>query len=102
MKKESKLGQCMLSDLFPRFLVLLQNNKVKHRQVTDYASELYVSPKEYTLSDIDYHLRSTEYLVKEIANILGFPNPSFFGKYIKEYLGMSPMEYRNKRDRQEK
>lgn len=91
----------MLSDLFPRFLVLLQNNKVKHRQVTDYASVLYVSPKEYTLSDIDYYLRSAEYSVKEIANILGFPNPSFFGKYVKEHLGMSPMEYRNKKNRQE-
>lgn len=32
-------------DLFPRFLDLLQNSKIKHRPVTDYASPLFVSPK---------------------------------------------------------
>lgn len=103
-------------DLFPRFLDLLQNSKIKHRQVADYASQLFVTPKylslvckqhsgktalqwieEYTVADIDYYLRSTEYSVKEIANILGFPNPSFFGKYVKQHLGCTPMEHRNKK-----
>lgn len=103
-------------DLFPRFLDLLQNSKIKHRPVADYASQLFVTPKylslvckqhsgktalqwieEYTVADIDYYLRSTEYSVKEIANILGFPNPSFFGKYVKQQLGCTPMEHRNKK-----
>lgn len=103
-------------DLFPRFLDLLQNSKIKHRQVADYASQLFVTPKylslvckqhsgktalqwieEYTVADIDYYLRSTEYSVKEIANILGFPNPSFFGKYVKQQFSCTPMEHRNKK-----
>ena len=32
--------------------------------------------------------------VKEISNELGFPNLSFFGKYVKRMLGMSPKTYR--------
>lgn len=103
-------------DLFPRFLDLLQNSKIKHRPVADYASQLFVTPKylslvckqhsgktalqwieEYTVADIDYYLRSTEYSIKEIANLLGFPNASFFGKYVKQHLGCTPMEHRNKK-----
>lgn len=103
-------------DLFPRFLDLLQNSKIKHRPVADYASPLFVSPKyisivckqnsgktalqwieEYTLADVDYYLRSTDRSIKEIANLLGFPNASFFGKYVKQHLGCTPMEHRNKK-----
>jgi len=32
--------------------------------------------------------------VKEICTELDFPNLSFFGKFVKEHLGMSPTEYR--------
>ena len=82
--------------------------------MTDYARELYVTPKylslvckqhsgktalqwieEYTLADVDYYLRSTDRSIKEVVNLLGFPNASFFGKYVKEHLGVSPMVYRN-------
>lgn len=37
------------SNLFPRFLDLLQKSKVKHRPVADYASQLFVSPKYLSL-----------------------------------------------------
>lgn len=33
--------------------------------------------------------------IKEIAAELDFPNPSFFGKYVKARLGLSPANYRN-------
>ena len=36
---------------------------------------------------------------KEISFLLGFPNTSFFGKYVKEHFGMTPMEYRNKHNK---
>lgn len=32
--------------------------------------------------------------IKEIANTLGFANQSFFGRYFKQYAGMSPSEWR--------
>jgi AraC family transcriptional activator of pobA len=30
----------------------------------------------------------------EIADQLNFPTQSFFGKYFKQYVGISPKEYR--------
>ncbi len=38
--------------------------------------------------------RNPDKSVKEISNELGFPNLSFFGKYVKRMLGMSPKAYR--------
>lgn len=41
-------------------------------------------------------LRSSTKSIKEIANDTGFDNLSFFGKYVRRKLGMSPREYRMK------
>ena len=32
--------------------------------------------------------------IKEVGYRMGFPNPSFFGRYFRHYTGMSPGEYR--------
>ena len=102
--------------LFNQFLQMLQTAEVKHRTVDYYASELCISPKyltvickknsgrtandwirEYTLTDITYHLQNTDMSIKEISHKLGFPNASFFGKYVKDHLGCTPLEHRAKK-----
>ena len=35
--------------------------------------------------------------IKEIADQLNFPTQSFFGKYFKQYVGISTKEYRKGR-----
>ena len=50
----------------------------------------------YTLKGIEHRLRYTDMTMQEIANDLNFPNASFFGKYVKDHLGMTPLEYRKK------
>lgn len=98
---------------FQRFLDLLHSEHSKHRSVESYASELCISPKylsvickkqsgktanewitEHVMEDIRYYLRQTDLSVKQISDQMGFPNPSFFGKYVKEHTGMSPLQYR--------
>lgn len=100
--------------LFNQFLEILQAQETKHRTVEFYASKLCITPKyltmickknsgksanewirEYTLADITYELRNTTLSVKEISNRLGFPNTSFFGKYVRDHLGCTPLEYRH-------
>lgn len=49
---------------------------------------------QYMVKDILYLLRNSQKSIKEIANELNFPNLSFFGKYVKQHLGMSPKQYR--------
>ena len=98
---------------FQQFLDLLHSNEVKRHTVEAYASELCISPKyltavckknsgktanewirEQVLEDIRYYLRQTDLSIKQVCDRLGFPNPSFFGKYVKDHFGMTPMQLR--------
>jgi AraC-like DNA-binding protein len=49
---------------------------------------------EHVLEDIRYYLKQTDYSIKKICDLLGFPNPSFFGKYVKEHFGQTPAQFR--------
>ena len=99
---------------FQRFLDLLHSVDMKHRPVEWYATELCITPKylsvlckkysgrtanewitEHVLEDIRYYLKQTDYSIKQICSVMGFPNPSFFGRYVKDHFGMTPMELRN-------
>lgn len=100
-------------NIFQRFLSLLGDDGGARRSVTHYASKLCVTPKylsmlcvknsgksakewidEYVTENARYYLRSTDKSIKEIAVLLNFPNASYFARYIKEHLGVSPMAYR--------
>lgn len=47
------------------------------------------------IMDAKSQLKSTNIPIQEISNSLNFANTSFFGKYFKRYVGMSPLAYRN-------
>lgn len=98
---------------FQRFLDLLHSVEVKHRPVKWYANELSISSKylsalckknsgktanewitENVIEDIRYYLKQTDYSIKQICDRLGFANPSFFNKYVKEHFGMTPGQLR--------
>ena len=97
------------------FMRLVEESDGRVRRVDVFAAQLNVTPKYlstilkevmnrrpstyiqlYTLKAIERRLRFTDMTMQEIANDLNFPNPSFFGKYCKEHLGMTPLEYRMK------
>ena len=99
--------------LFRRFVELLAENEGKVRSVTDYAEMLYVTPKylssvvkqvcgrtaldlihETTTHAIVRQLKYTDKSIKEIANEMSFPSRSFFGKFVKTQLGVSPKKFR--------
>lgn len=114
-----QLGTHTANNHFQHFLDLLHSVEVKHRTVEWYASELCISPKylsalckkhsgktanewitEQVLEDIRYYLKQTDYSMKQISDLMGFPNPSFFGKYVKEHFGMTPVQLRQQSPRQ--
>ncbi len=101
--------------LFNRFMELLREEPMKHRPVYYYAERLYISPKHLTfvcnnvsgksaahfiqaavVEDLIRMLKDFSLSVKEIAHRMGFENISFFGKYVKNHLGVSPNEYRRR------
>ena len=101
---------------FQRFLHLLNRSNVHYRSVEWYASELCLSPKylsvvckkhsgktanewitEHVMEDIRYYLCQSDLSIKQVSSRLGFPNPSFFGKYVKEHFGVTPLHLRQHR-----
>lgn len=101
------------NNLFNAFVDLLSSSYPKKRSVNYYAEKLFVSPKylssickekcgepasklikDYVTRDIKYLLKCPDKSIKEIANELEFSNLSFFGKYVKNQLGISPKQFR--------
>lgn len=99
---------------FNRFLKILSENYLKEREVRFYAEKLNLTPRYlttairkvsgYTVSewisrfiikDAKYLLNHTSLTVQQIAYELNFPNQSFFGKFFKKHVGMSPGAFRN-------
>ena len=46
------------------------------------------------IMDAKSQLKSTQQSIQAISDSLNFANMSFFGKYFKRHVGMSPLEYR--------
>ncbi len=99
--------------IYHRFMLLLAENTNVNRSVKSYADELCVSPKyltsvcrrhsDYTASEliatsivsrIKQLLLYSDLSIKEVATEMGFDNLSFFGKYVRKHLGLSPNHYR--------
>ncbi|WP_455674882.1 helix-turn-helix domain-containing protein [Phocaeicola sp.] len=101
-------------ELFKRFIQLVHKHCTNQREVSFYATELFITPRYLSTvvqnvtsttakSIIDKHvvleikalLKSTDLSIQEISNKLSFPDQSFFGRYFKKHTGMSPMQYRS-------
>jgi AraC-like DNA-binding protein len=50
--------------------------------------------KDYVILEAKTMLRSGNYSIQQIADELHFPNQSFFGKYFKEAVGVSPKKWK--------
>ncbi|MGF7141149.1 AraC family transcriptional regulator [Roseimarinus sediminis] len=100
-------------DYFIRFMELLQQNFRTQHEVSFYSDRLSLTPKylssmmkeisgmsasqwinEYIIMEAKTMLKTSDMNVKQIAYYLSFPNPSFFSKYFKQYVGCSPSEFK--------
>lgn len=111
--EEKNYGYTASEMLFKRFSHLLAQEAPYRREVGYYADKLCVTRKylscackqasgktasylinEQTVNHIRKTLRFSDKTIKEIAMETGFHNLSFFAKYVKRELGMSPKEFR--------
>ena len=100
-----------------KFMELLSEDNGKHRSVSYFADKLCYSPKyfsniikktcgknplviinEYAIKHIKDKLKYSEKSIKEISEEFNFPNQSFFGRYVKAHIGMSPAKYKNTKE----
>ena len=101
-------------EIHQRFIQLVMKHYTEKRQTSFYASQLSISPQhlcmvikqktgrsvsdiiaDMVIMDAKSQLKATDLTIQEVSYSLNFPNVSFFGKYFKRYVGMSPQKYRN-------
>jgi AraC-like DNA-binding protein len=101
--------------LYERFVHLVQEHCMAEREVRYYANKLNVTPKylnfvskqnsgvtasewiqRYTKERIILFLQNKNLNITEIADKMMFSSRSFFTRYVKKVLGVTPMEYRNR------
>lgn len=101
--------------IFKKFIDELSKNEGRMRSMKYYAERLCITPKylsfisksvsqktalywvhDYTMKAIVRYLKYSNMSIKEISEKLEFPNLSFFGKFTKGHLGVSPTEFRKR------
>lgn len=107
------ISQGRISD---QFISLVQKNFRTERFLDFYANKMAITSKHlsrtvkqqtgstavewierYVILEAKVMLRSSNMTIQQIADELHFPSQSFFGKYFKKKVGVSPKEYRNTR-----
>lgn len=92
---------------------LLHAHHCQHKDASFYAEKICLTPKYlshvvkqvtgrtlydwitfFVMKDAKRLLQATDLNVSEIADRLGFPNSSFFGRYFKKNAGMTPLAFR--------
>lgn len=101
--------------LYERFVHLLERHCMKHREVKFYSDQLHITPKylnqickvntgitasqwihRYAKDRITLLLENKNLNISEIADEMGFSSHSFFTRYVKKVMGVSPSEFRNR------
>ncbi|RYF96642.1 MAG: AraC family transcriptional regulator, partial [Chitinophagaceae bacterium] len=101
--------------LYERFIHLLQQYCMQHREVQFYSSKLNITPKylnhlckvhsgitasawihRYAKERIIILLQNKNLNISEIADSMEFSSHSFFTRYVKKLLGVTPNKYRSR------
>ena len=99
--------------IFDRFLDELRQHYASQRSVQFYADRLCLTPKylsqvvhavsgrhagewirDYVILEAKALLKSGQYTVQQVSDMLNFANQSFFGVYFKKAVGCSPTAYK--------
>ena len=110
--EDTRRKETASTEIMKKFLILLGRHYTKERSIAFYAGELCISPKyfaqsvykashrhakdwinSYVIMDAKTMLSMGDLTVQEVSNALNFANPSFFGKFFKAAVGMSPKAF---------
>ncbi|RYY37819.1 MAG: AraC family transcriptional regulator [Sphingobacteriaceae bacterium] len=101
--------------LYERFIQLVQEHCMKQREVRFYSDKLNITPKYLNyICKVNTAITASEWIqrnakeriiillqnknlnISEIADEMGFSSRSFFTRYVKKLLGVTPKEYRER------
>ena len=112
---EQRKHSLQTGTLYERFIQLLQQHCMQHREVQFYSNELNITAKYLNhLCKIHSGVTASEWIqrhakeriiillqkknlnISEIADEMEFSSRSFFTRYVKKLLGVTPNEYRGR------
>lgn len=115
IKSLGELKESTANNLFNNFMVSMMKNITTQRTVAFYAAQANLSPNHFsamiksatgqsamqwiktvTITLAKHYLNNTDMSIKEISELMNFPDQSTFGKYFKDNCGISPANYKNK------
>ncbi len=101
-------------DVLMKFISSLYKNYRQEHEVSFYSEQQFLTSRYFSaivkeksgrtpsqwiatalLVEAKSRLRQSSLSVKEISELLNFPNQSYFGKWFKNLTGISPLEYKN-------
>jgi AraC-like DNA-binding protein len=101
-----------------QFITLLEKHVQQQRRVDYYAEQLFVTPKylsricqqatghnasywinRFALARISEALSTTNQSLTDISNAFSFPNLSHFTRFVKTHTGMTPTDFRIKKQK---
>ena len=116
MQRQMPESTTRQTELFHRFVALVHEFSSQEREVSFYADKLCMTPKylsqvihavsgrhagdwirDYVILEAKALLKSRQYTIQQVSDMLNFPNQSFFGTYFKKTVGCSPLTYLNER-----
>ena len=99
--------------IFDRFICLVNQYAAREHQIGFYADKMCLTERYFgtiirqvsgstakewidraLVTRIKIELKHTDKPIAQISDEMNFPNPSFFSKYFKRAVGMTPGEYR--------
>ncbi len=99
--------------IFEHFMIMLAQTRGLERGVNYYAKALKLTPNylssvvknfsgrsaadwitDFTVNEAKVLMRFSDLSVADVSEKMGFPSQSAFGKYFKQYVGVSPKQYR--------
>ena len=99
-------------EIFSRFMELVQRDFRKERNIKYYADRLCITPTylsrivlqesghpagdhidNFVITEAKQLVRSRQYTILQVSEMLNFTCQSFFGRWFKKHTGYSPTEY---------
>ena len=113
-KQTEKNRKPRMEIIVDEFLKLVQKHYKNHSELKFYAGKLCLTTKylaasvkngsgrtprqwvdDYVILEAKTLLKSSDFTVQQIADELNFPSQSFFGKFFKREVGVSPKQYKD-------
>jgi AraC-like DNA-binding protein len=99
-------------ELFNRFMELLQRDYRKERNIKHYADKLCITPAylsrvvlaqsgltagehidNFIIAEAKQLIKSRQYTILQVSEMLNFTSQSFFGRYFKNHTGYTPLSF---------